>query len=96
MSDVSAVGSRGAAVPATTPATTKKAEKATKDFKATLQKVDGHRYSRIASGDHKGHFVNQSGNERDGEVFRLVKRDGFEFRVYGDRVVRLPSKAQPS
>ena len=96
MSDVPAVGPGGAGARGPPPATTKKAEKATKDFKATLQKVDGHRYSRIASGDHKGHYVNQSGNERDGEVFRLVKRDGFEFHVYGDRVVRLPSKAQPS
>jgi hypothetical protein len=86
MSDVTAVG--GATPPATPP--TKTETTSGKDFKETLKKVSGHEYAQIANGDRKGQYVNQSGNARDGKAFRLVERGGFEFHVYGDRVVRLP------
>ena len=29
-------------------------------------------------------FVNQSGNARNGDAFKLVERDGKEFHVYGE------------
>jgi hypothetical protein len=94
MSDVTAVG--GATPPATkttktTKATTEKANP--KGFKETLEKVSGHKYAKVGNGVRKGEFVNQSGNARDGDAFKLVERDGFEFHVYGDRVVRLPKAA---
>jgi hypothetical protein len=91
MSDVTAVGG---ATPPTTKTTTKTkatAEKTNpKGFKEVLAKVDGHKYAKVSNGVRKGEFVNQSGNARDGEAFRLVERNGFEFHVYGERVVRLP------
>jgi hypothetical protein len=89
MSDVTAVGG---ATPPATPTTTKTTSDKTsaKDFKETLKKVSGHKYAQIADGDRKGQYVNQSGNARNGEAFKLVERDGFEFHVYGSRVVRLP------
>ena len=72
------------------PTTSKTTKTAAKDFKETLKAVDGHKYAKITDGDRKGMFVNQSGNARDGDAFKLVERDGFEFHIYGDRVVRLP------
>jgi hypothetical protein len=91
MSDVTAVGG---ATPPTTKTTTKTkaaAENANpKGFKETLDKVTGHKYAKISNGVRKGEYVNQSGNARDGEAFKLVERNGFEFHVYGNRVVRLP------
>ena len=60
--------------------------------------MSGHKYARVTEGEQKGHYVNQSGNARDGDTFRMVKRDGFEYHVYGtgkDRmVVRLPAKTE--
>jgi hypothetical protein len=91
MSDVTAVG--GATPPATkTTKTTKAATEKTnpKGFKETLEKVSGHKYAKVSDGVRKGEYVNQSGNARDGQAFKLVERDGFEFHVYGNRVVRLP------
>ena len=48
-------------------------------------------------GQQKGHYVNQSATV-DRDTFRMVKRDGFEYDVYGtdkDRiVVRLPAKTK--
>jgi hypothetical protein len=90
MSDVTAVG--GATPPATPPAT-KTDKPSGKDFKETLKKVSGHKYAQIADGERKGQYVNQSGNARDGQAFKLVERGGFEFHVYGSRVVRLPKAA---
>jgi hypothetical protein len=95
MSNVPAV-TGGASTPATTKTTTKTttAAKANpKGFKETLDKVTGHKYAKIANGVRKGEFVNQSGNARDGQAFKLVERDGYEFHVYGGRVVRLPKAA---
>jgi hypothetical protein len=94
MSDVTAVG--GATPPTTkTTKSTKSTTTATaktnpKGFKETLDKVSGHKYAKVGNGVRKGEFVNQSGNARDGQAFKLVERDGFEFHVYGNRVVRLP------
>jgi len=90
MSEVNAVSGAGGATPATTKTA---ASKTTKDFKETLEKVGGHKYAQITNGPRKGQYVNQSGNDRDGDAFKLVKRAGFEFHVYGDRVVRLPKSA---
>jgi hypothetical protein len=93
MSDVTAVG--GATPPTTktttkTKAATETAKANPKGFKEVLEKVDGHKYAKITNGVRKGEYVNQSGNARDGDAFRLVERGGFEFHVYGNRVVRLP------
>jgi hypothetical protein len=99
MSDVTAVGG---ATPPTTKTTTKTKTAATADktnpkgFKETLEKVSGHKYAKVANGVRKGEFVNQSGNARDGQAFKLVERNGFEFHVYGERVVRLPKSDKAS
>ena len=92
MSNVTAVGG---ATPPTTKTTTKTktaaAEKANpKGFKEVLAKVDGHKYAKVTNGARKGEFVNQSGNARDGQAFKLVERGGFEYHVYGKQVVRVP------
>jgi hypothetical protein len=99
MSDVNSItAAGGAATPATTTADKKTESK--KSFEDTLKKVDGHKYARITEGSRKGQYVNQSGNERDGETFRIVKRDGATYHVYGsgdDRtIVRLPLKTATS
>ena len=52
-------------------------------FAAHLERVQGHSYARIESGPQRGLYVNQSGNARNGEVFRLEIRDGREYHVYG-------------
>jgi hypothetical protein len=94
MTQVNAVSSSGgAAIPAARSAAATKTEPK-QSFEETLKKVSGHKYARVTEGDKKGMYVNQSGNARDGDAFRLVKRDGFEYHVYGtgkDRmVVRVP------
>ena len=83
MSDVTGVTSAsGGTSSATTKTTsTKKTDTA---FKETLAKVAGHKYAEIKNGDRKGMFVNQSGNARNGEAFKLVQRGGHEFHVYGE------------
>ena len=96
MSNVPAV-TGGASTPATTKTTTKTttAAKANpKGFKETLDKVSGHKYAKIANGVRKGEFVNQSGNDRDGQLFKLVERDGHEYHVYGKIVVRVSDAAK--
>ena len=35
------------------------------------------------SGPRNGMFINNSGNERDGRAFVIVKREGREFHIYG-------------
>ena len=67
---------------ATTKTTT--AKKTDSSFKETLAKVAGHKYAEIKNGDRKGMFVNQSGNARNGEAFKIVERKGHEFHVYGE------------
>jgi hypothetical protein len=94
MSDVTAVG--GATPPITKTKTAATEKTNPKGFKEVLEKVDGHKYAKVTNGARKGEYVNQSGNARDGEAFRLVERDGFEFHVYGERVVRLPKAAAKS
>src|SRR3954452_13371377 len=86
MSDVTAAAASSGTKPATTAKTTAATttKKTDTTFKETLAKVAGHRYAEVKDGDRKGMFVNQSGNARDGEAFKLIERDGHEFHVYGD------------
>jgi hypothetical protein len=57
-------------------------------------KVDGRHYDKITAGPDKGHFLNRTGNARDGEDFRIVQRGGRTFHVYdsndGHKVFELP------
>lgn len=46
------------------------------------EKVDGRHYEKIVAGPDKGHFLNRTGNARDGEDFRIVQRGGRVFHVY--------------
>jgi hypothetical protein len=85
MSDVTTVAaSGGTTTPVDTNKTTSTDKTAGASFKETLAKVTGHKYAEIKNGDRKGMFVNQSGNTRDGDAFKLVERDGKEFHVYGE------------
>jgi hypothetical protein len=47
------------------------------------QKLEGHNYVEIVSGPRNGMFINNTGTERDGKAFLIVKRHGREFHVYG-------------
>jgi hypothetical protein len=47
------------------------------------QKVEGHNYVEIIAGPRNGMFINNTGEERDGKAFLIVKRHGREFHVYG-------------
>jgi hypothetical protein len=84
MSDVTSVGATTGTTPADNATTTKTKTTGGTSFKETLAKVSGHKYAEIKDGDRKGMFVNQSGNARDGDAFKLVERGGHEFHVYGD------------
>jgi hypothetical protein len=46
------------------------------------EKVTGHHYEKIVAGADKGHFINRTGNPRDGEDFQIVQRGGRTFHVY--------------
>ena len=46
------------------------------------EKVAGHHYEKIVAGADKGHFINRTGNARDGEDFQIVQRGGRTFHVY--------------
>jgi hypothetical protein len=65
----------------------------------TAEKVDGHAYVEIKSGDREGMFINTSGNVRNGQAFVLVRKHGKEYHIYGtgkDRLVvgfHMPKKA---
>jgi hypothetical protein len=48
-----------------------------------LSKVDGHQFARIKGGARDEMCVNLSGNERSGQAFDLIWRDGRQFHVYG-------------
>ena len=58
--------------------------------------VEGRGYADILSGPRDHLFLNTSGNARDGEAFRLVKRNGVELHIYGTgedrRVVALKAR----
>jgi hypothetical protein len=54
--------------------------------------VLGHRYARIEAGERDGHFVNTSGNARNGQTFEVVRRDGHVYHVYADRAFRVRSE----
>jgi hypothetical protein len=60
--------------------------------------VEGRGYADILSGPRGNLFLNTSGNARDGEAFRLVKRNGVELHIYGTgedrRVVALKARDQ--
>jgi hypothetical protein len=51
----------------------------------TLTKVDGHQFARIKGGTRDDMCVNLSGNERSGEAFDLIWRNGRQFHVYGGK-----------
>ncbi len=46
------------------------------------EKVKDHHYEKITAGPDKGHYLNKTGNARDGEDFRIVQRGGRTFHVY--------------
>ena len=46
------------------------------------EKVAGHHYEKIVAGPDKGHYLNRTGNPRDGEDFQIVQRGGRTFHVY--------------
>jgi hypothetical protein len=48
------------------------------------EKVDGHSYAEIVAGPRNGMFLNMSVNERSGQAFVMVKREGRQFHVYGE------------
>jgi hypothetical protein len=60
------------------------------------KEVEGRGYADILSGPRDHLFLNTSGNARDGEAFRLVKRNGVELHIYGSgedrRVVALKAR----
>jgi hypothetical protein len=50
-----------------------------------LSKVDGHAFGRIKGGTRDDMCINLSGNERSGQAFDLIWRDGRQFHVYGGK-----------
>ena len=81
---------------ATSTTTTQKSDSAKKSVAAlfdeakadlkkgeTLAKVEGHPYARIKGGTRDDQCINLSGNERSGQAFDLIWRDGRQFHVYG-------------
>lgn len=81
----------------------KNAETGTADTKAQRNEktkpVAGHSYADILSGPRRHHFLNTSGNARDGQTFKILHRDGRELHVYGegkDRVVVTLKKPAPA
>jgi hypothetical protein len=67
----------------TTSADTKDASASSAPKSERTQKVDGHNYVEIISGPRNGMFINNTGEERDGKAFLIVKRHGREFHIYG-------------
>lgn len=45
--------------------------------------VEGHKYADITAGPRKGLFLNTGSNERAGEAFVMVKKNGREYHIYG-------------
>ena len=63
------------------------------------EKVEGHNYAEIVAGPRNGMFINTSDNERSGDAFVMVKRDGRQFHIYGtgdDRMVFEVGRAHAS
>jgi hypothetical protein len=61
-----------------------------------LSQVDGHEFARIKGGTRDDMCINLSGNERSGQAFDLIWRDGRQFHVYGGKdhkVVEVGKKA---
>jgi hypothetical protein len=58
--------------------------------------VLGHRYARIEGGSQDGHYVNTSGNARNGQTFEIVHRGGHVYHVYADKAFRVPSEEKPA
>jgi hypothetical protein len=82
----------------TAASSTPKAQESNKSFSALfaeakddlkkgekLSKVDGHQFARIKGGTRDDMCVNLSGNERSGQAFDLIWRDGRQFHVYGGK-----------
>ena len=57
------------------------AKKVPSGEKATA--VDGHKYSTITAGPRKGMFLNTGTNDRAGEAFVMVRKNGREYHIYG-------------
>jgi hypothetical protein len=51
----------------------------------TLSKVTGHEFGRIKGGTRDDMCINLSGNERSGQAFDLITRNGHTFHVYGGK-----------
>src|SRR4051794_23678194 len=50
-----------------------------------LTTVDGHEFARIKGGTRDDMCINLSGNERSGQAFDLIWRNGRQFHVYGGK-----------
>ena len=69
---------------ANTPAGSRRATPTRAPSGETWAAVSGHDdYADILSGPRNGHYVNLSGNARDGQEFLIVRRDGHTYHVYG-------------
>jgi hypothetical protein len=51
----------------------------------TLSKVTGHEFGRIKGGTRDDMCINLSGNDRNGQAFDLITRNGHTFHVYGGK-----------
>lgn len=103
MDPVNAVFAAHAATSSTDTTSTKtptSTEKPT-SFKDTLAKetrlqhVKDHRYAKVMDGDSRGMYVNRSGNDRNGDLFTKVQRDGRTFHVYGEGKDRMVFETTP-
>jgi hypothetical protein len=69
---------------ATPPAGSRRATPTKAPSGETWAAVSGHDdYADILSGPRNGHYVNLSGNAREGREFLIVRRDGHTYHVYG-------------
>jgi hypothetical protein len=70
-----------------TPKTETKPASDTSDIKLRkgekLEPVEGHAYAEITSGAREGMYINTSDNDRRGEAFVLVHKQGVEYHIYG-------------
>jgi hypothetical protein len=61
----------------------------------TTKAIDGHKYSDILTGPRKGLYLNTGSNDRAGEAFVMVRKNGREYHIYGTgenrRVIGLPT-----
>lgn len=61
----------------------------------TFKAVEGRAYVDIVGGKRSGMYVNTSGNERHGQAFVLVHKQGREYHVYGSGKDRLVVSVKP-